>query len=67
MCKKEKHCWALSRILFISVQLIVFLDHVLLPAELAQKFKLLQIGTSGDLPLIIHVPNLQAENLELQY
>ena len=41
MCKKEKHCWALSRILFISVQLIVFLDHVLLPAELAQKFKLL--------------------------
>ena len=28
--------------LFISVQLIVFFDHVLLPAELAQKFKLLQ-------------------------
>jgi hypothetical protein len=28
--------------LFISVQLmIVFLDHVFLPAELAQKFKLL--------------------------
>jgi hypothetical protein len=30
--------------LFISVQLIVFLDHVLLPAALAQKFKLLQNG-----------------------
>ena len=28
--------------LFISVQLIVFLNHVLLLAELAQKFKLLQ-------------------------
>ena len=28
--------------LFISVQLIVFLDHVLLLAQLAQKFKLLQ-------------------------
>jgi hypothetical protein len=28
--------------LFISVQLIFFLDHVLLLAELAQKFKLLQ-------------------------
>ena len=28
--------------LFISVQLIVFLDHVLLLAELAQKFKFLQ-------------------------
>ena len=28
--------------IFISVQLIVFLDHVLLLAELAQKFKLLQ-------------------------
>ena len=51
--------------LFISVQLIIFLDHVLLPAELAQKFKLLQIGTSGDLPLIIHVPNLQTENRQV--
>jgi hypothetical protein len=28
--------------LFISVQLIFFLDHVLLLAELAQKFKILQ-------------------------
>jgi hypothetical protein len=28
--------------LFISVQMIVFIDHVLLPAELAQKFKSLQ-------------------------
>ena len=42
MCKKAKHCWVLSTNFFIYVQLIVFLDHVLLPAELAQKFKLLQ-------------------------
>jgi hypothetical protein len=41
MYKKAKHCWALSTN-FISVQLIVFLDHVLLLAELAQKCKLLQ-------------------------
>ena len=40
MCKKAKHCWALSTNFFISVQLIVFLDHVLLLAELAQKFKI---------------------------
>ena len=40
MCKKAKHCWALST--NFSVQLIVFLDHVLLLAELAQKFKLFQ-------------------------
>ena len=40
MGKKAKHCWVLST--NISVQLIVFLDHVLLFAELAQKFKFLQ-------------------------
>ena len=38
--KKAKRCWALST--NFSVQLIVFLDHVLLLAELAQKFKFLQ-------------------------
>ena len=37
MCKKAKHCWALSS--NFSVQLIFF-DHVLLLAELTQKFKL---------------------------
>ena len=42
MCKKSKHCWALSTNFLFSVQQIVFLDHVLLPAELAKKFKLLQ-------------------------
>jgi len=40
MGKKAKHCWALST--NFSVQLIVFLDHVLLLAELAQIFKFLQ-------------------------
>jgi len=40
MGKKAKHCWALST--NFSVQLIVFLDHVLLLAELAQNFKFLQ-------------------------
>jgi hypothetical protein len=40
MGKKPKHCWALST--NFSVPLTVFLDHVLLLAELAQKFKLLQ-------------------------
>ena len=35
MCKKAKHCWALST--NFSVQLIVFLDQVLLLAELARK------------------------------
>ena len=48
--------------LFISVQLIFLLDHVLLLAELAQKFKFFKItvwqailsnGTSGDLSLLI--------------
>jgi len=37
MGKKAKHCWALST--NFSVQLIVFLDRVLLLAELAKKFK----------------------------
>jgi hypothetical protein len=41
MCKKAKHCWALST-KFSSVQLIVFLGDVVLLAELAQKFKFLQ-------------------------
>ena len=59
MCKKAKYCCALSTFLKISVQLIVFLVHVLLPSELAQKLKLLLDsysegipwkGTSGDLP-----------------
>ena len=40
MSKKAKHCCALSTI--FSVQLIVFLDHVLLLDELAQKIKFLQ-------------------------
>jgi hypothetical protein len=40
MGKKAKHCWALSA--NFSVQLIVFLDHVLLLAEWAKKFKFLQ-------------------------
>jgi len=40
MCKKAKHSWALSTNFFISVQLIVFLDHVLLLADLVQKFKI---------------------------
>jgi hypothetical protein len=34
--------------LFISVQLIFFLDHVLLLAELAQKFKGLSSKPAGD-------------------
>ena len=39
MCKKAKHCWALLTTNF-SVQLIVFLDHVLLLAELAKKIQI---------------------------
>ena len=38
MCKKAKHCRALST--NFSVQLMVFLDHVLLLVELLQKFKI---------------------------
>jgi hypothetical protein len=40
--KKGKTLQGFVNKLFISVQLIFFLDHVLLLAELAQKFKLLQ-------------------------
>ena len=41
MCKKT-HCWALST--NISVQLIVFLDHALVLAELAQNSNYFKIG-----------------------
>ena len=59
MCKKGKTLLGFVNKLFIYFQLIFFFDHVLLLAELAQKFKLLQNscmakwwnGTSGDLPL----------------
>ena len=40
MGKKAKHCWALST--NFSVQLIVFLDHVLLLTELEKKIKSFQ-------------------------
>ena len=46
--------------LFISVQLIVFLDHVLLLAELAQKFKLLQ---NSCMAKWFHETELQGINL----
>jgi hypothetical protein len=42
MCKKAKIAGLFNK-LFISVQLIVFLDPVLLLAELAQKFKFFKI------------------------
>ena len=42
MSKNAKHCWALST--KFSVQLIVFLDHVLLLAELAQKFNYFKVA-----------------------
>ena len=44
MGKKAKHCGALSTLflVFSSVQLIVFLDHVLHLAELARKFEFLR-------------------------
>ena len=42
MCKKDKTLLGFFNKLFSSVQLIFFLDHVLLLAELVQKFQFLQ-------------------------
>jgi hypothetical protein len=42
--KKGKTLLGFVNKLFISVQLIFFLDHVLLLAELAQKFKFFKIA-----------------------
>ena len=44
MCKKAKHCWGFVNDHFISIQLIVFLHHVLLLAESAQKFEFFKIA-----------------------
>ena len=44
MCKKEKHCWAFSANFSVQFSWLFFPDHVLLLAELAQKFKLFKIA-----------------------
>ena len=44
MCKKAKHCWGFVNDHFISIQLIVFLDLVLLLAELAKNSNYFKIA-----------------------